>query len=125
MNPARLGLAAIRIGNGAVALLAPAGITRRLGVDPDANPAVLYTLRLFGIRTVFLGVDVLVRDGRDLDRALSHGVVIHLSDAVAALLALRRRQLPAKTAVLTAMVSTVNVACCIAARRTASTNLST
>src|SRR3712207_7487934 len=46
----RIALAGIRLFNGTAALLAPAWLTRRLGVDPDTNPAVIYVFRLFGIR---------------------------------------------------------------------------
>ena len=57
---ARILLASIRLFNGTIALLAPAALARRLGANPDANPAVLYALRLFGIRTVVIGAELLL-----------------------------------------------------------------
>ena len=48
-------LGGIRLVNGAVALLVPEAAARRLGTDPEANPAPLYPLRTFGVRTVILG----------------------------------------------------------------------
>ena len=48
-------LALIRLVNGGLALVAPRWLARRLGVDPTAQPAMLYALRMFGIRTVLIG----------------------------------------------------------------------
>jgi hypothetical protein len=45
-------LGAIRLFNGAVALVAPEVMARRLGTDPDAAPAPIHPLRMFGVRTV-------------------------------------------------------------------------
>ena len=59
---ARTALGAIRIVNGALALLAPRWLARRLGAEPDAERSVVYALRLFGIRTVLLGADLWRRD---------------------------------------------------------------
>ena len=56
---ARIALAAIRLVNGTMALLTPEMMLRRLGADPAANQVAIYPLRMFGIRTVVLGVDLL------------------------------------------------------------------
>jgi hypothetical protein len=86
---ARYALGGIRIVNGALGLLAPSVIQRRFGDNaPASNPAAIYGLRLFGIRTVFLGVDLLRAPGPVLDRALRAAPVIHASDT-ATVLALR------------------------------------
>lgn len=53
-------LAGIRLFNGAAGLLAPELLIRRL--DPDREPpsaAAVYAFRLFGIRTILLGLDLL------------------------------------------------------------------
>src|SRR4051794_10018413 len=60
---ARLALGGIRLFNGTVALLAPGWLVRRVGLDPDTNPIASYVFRMFGIRTVLLGV-VLLRGER-------------------------------------------------------------
>jgi hypothetical protein len=52
---ARITLAGIRLFNGVAALFVPTTLARRLGVDPEANPAALYALPLFGVRTVLIG----------------------------------------------------------------------
>jgi hypothetical protein len=62
---ARITLAGIRLFDGVAALLVPVPLARRLGVDPDANPSALYALRLFGVRTVLIGAQLLLRDAED------------------------------------------------------------
>ena len=87
---ARYALGAIRFVNGALGLVAPAVIIRRLGDDdPSANPAAIYGLRLFGIRTVLLGADLIRLRGSELDRAVRAAPLIHASDT-ATVLALRQ-----------------------------------
>src|SRR5215210_2332653 len=91
---ARIALATIRLFNGIGALFAPTRLARLLGVDPAANPAAIYVLRLFGIRTIVIGAELLLRDDAVRDRSLRIGVAIHASDAAAAVLAGLRGQLP-------------------------------
>ena len=59
-DAARYALAAIRIFNGGTALLAPERLDARLGLDRSAD----YPWRMFGIRTVLMGVDLLSSDPR-------------------------------------------------------------
>lgn len=113
---ARYALASIRLINGTVALLAPALLLRRLGVDPQANPAAFYALRMFGIRTVVLGAELLLLDGDELDRSLRTGVLIHASDALAAASAGATHRLPPRSATVATLISTVNVGLAVAAR---------
>jgi hypothetical protein len=113
---ARYTLAGIRLFNGTLALLAPMTLTQRLGVKPDAAPAAAYALRMFGIRTIIIGAELLVLDGDDLDRALRNGVLIHASDALSAATAGATRQLPATPAATATAISTVNVLLALAAR---------
>jgi hypothetical protein len=113
---ARYALAGIRLVNGAAALLAPALLLRRLGVDPQANPAAFYALRMFGIRTVVIGAELLLLDGEELDRALRTGVLIHASDVLAAASAGATRRLPPRSAAVATLISTVNVGLAVAAR---------
>src|SRR5918999_759695 len=108
-DAARYALAGARLINGAAALLAPAKASRAFGVDTDGNSATLYVLRLFGVRTVVIGAQLLLARDDELDRALRMGVLIHLSDAVSAALAGAKGQLPARAAVRTTLMSTVNV----------------
>ncbi|MFG1707795.1 hypothetical protein ACFLIM_31775 [Nonomuraea sp. M3C6] len=112
---ARYTLAAIRLFNGAAALLAPRVMLRRLGTDPDLNPAAIYALRLFGIRTVLIGLDLLRLEGDDLEQALRTGVLIHTSDALTAASAGVHRRLPAQAAAMATAISSLNILLALAA----------
>jgi hypothetical protein len=113
---ARYALAGIRLFNGTLALLAPTALARRLGVRPEAAPATAYALRMFGIRTVVIGAELLLLDGDDLDRSLRNGVVIHASDALSAATAGLAGQLPAGPAATATAISGVNLALALVAR---------
>jgi len=104
---ARITLACIRLFNGVAALFVPATLARRLGVNPDANPAALYALRLFGVRTVLIGAQLL-RDSGVRAHSLRVAPVIHALDATAALIAGDRGQLPRRAATTASLISTVN-----------------
>jgi hypothetical protein len=87
---ARYALGCIRLVAGSAALLAPTMIIQRFGDDePAANSAAIYGLRLFGIRTVVIGADLLRLRGPELDRAVRVAPLIHAGDT-ATVLALRR-----------------------------------
>src|SRR5215211_4645367 len=112
---ARMTLAGIRLFNGVAALFVPARLARRLGVDPDANPAALYALRLFGVRTVLIGAQLLLRDGGMRAHSLRVAPAIHALDASAALIAGERGQLPRRAATTAAIISSVNTVLAIVA----------
>jgi hypothetical protein len=106
---ARYALGAIRLFNGTAALLAPETLGRRVGVDPTANPAAVYVLRLFGVRTVYVGGELLLSRGEHLRDALRAAPAIHVSDTLAAIAAGRAGQLPAGSARTATIISSVNV----------------
>ncbi|WP_438490141.1 hypothetical protein [Streptomyces sp. S186] len=113
---ARFCLAGIRLVNGAAALLTPRVMARRLGADPE-QPALVYVLRMFGVRTVAIGAQLLwPADANELDRMLRTGTLIHASDAVAAACAGRDGLLPCRMATAATAISTVNVALTLVAR---------
>jgi hypothetical protein len=112
---ARLALATIRLFNGVAALFVPATLARQLGVDPAANPAALYALRLFGVRTVLIGTQLLLRDEGLRAHSLRVAPAIHALDASAALIAGERGQLPRRAATTAAIISTVNTVLAIVA----------
>src|SRR2546428_790069 len=114
---ARITLGLIRLANGTAALLAPGAMARLFGVDPEASPAMLYVLRLFGIRTVILGGQLLVLQGERLEEALRLGVLIHAADATAALTAGLRGRLPRRAALVGTAISTANTALALGALR--------
>jgi hypothetical protein len=109
---ARLALATIRLVNGTLALLAPNTLLRRLGADPDVNKVAIYPMRMFGIRTIVLGTQLLIDPlSPEADR---FGVLIHASDTATAITAGVRRQLPPRVAVVTAGISLINTALAVA-----------
>ena len=105
---ARIALATIRLVNGTMALLAPEMMLRRLGADPAVNGVAVYPLRMFGIRTVLLGAELLT-DG-SVQQKGQVGILIHATDAASAITAGLRRQLPARVAILAAGISLTNTA---------------
>ncbi|HEY2301781.1 MAG TPA: hypothetical protein VGH66_07800 [Acidimicrobiales bacterium] len=112
---ARTTLAAIRLVNGVAALFAPRLVARILGVDPAKSPAVLYVLRMFGVRTAVIGLELLVSEGEHLEDALRVGIAIHASDTIAAIIAGFRHQLPARHAATTTLISSINTGLAIVA----------
>ena len=107
---ARVALACIRIVNGAGSAFVPVQFSKRLGVDANQTPEVVYPLRLFGIRTLLLGADLLLRKGRGLEVSLRMSPIVHASDAGAAALAGYQGHLPRKTAATGVAISLVNLA---------------
>ena len=95
------------LANGTLAVVAPRFLIRRLGVDPARQPGMIYVFRMFGVRTVFLAVD-LVRLPDQRPRALREGIVVHSTDASAAVVAGLFGQLPVRPALMVAGISTLN-----------------
>ena len=122
---ARIALGGVRIVAGTAGLLAPAMIISRFGdSNPSANPAAIYGLRLFGIRTMLIGADLIRLHGRDLDRALRAAPIIHASDTATVLTLQRKKQLSPERARPLALISGLNtvlaVTAYLAARRSRS-----
>ena len=67
---ARILLACIRLVNGLAALVVPQQLARGLGIDPEQYPAAMYVLRMFGMRTVLIGLDLLAPRGERREQAL-------------------------------------------------------
>jgi hypothetical protein len=103
---ARIALATIRLVNGTLALVAPNALLRRLGADPNVNKVAIYPMRMFGIRTVVLGVQLLI--DAPSPEAARFGVLIHATDAATAITAGVRRELPPRVAAMTSMISLIN-----------------
>jgi len=105
----RYTLGAIRVVNGVLGLVAPGFIARRLGDQhPDRNAAAIYGIRLFGVRTIVIGLDLLRPPGEARDRAVRAAPLIHGSDTATVLTLQRRKVLPSKMARPLAAISGVN-----------------
>ncbi|MFF7755720.1 hypothetical protein ACFZCP_42415 [Streptomyces sp. NPDC007971] len=108
-------LAGIRLFNGAAGLLAPELLIRRFDPDRDPpSPAAVYAFRLFGIRTVLLGLDLLTHSGEQLRDDLRDGILIHGSDTATAATLGIHGDVPPRTAFLTTFISAVNTALAVA-----------
>ena len=59
---ARVLLAGVRLTMGTAGLLAPDLVIRRLAIDPATQSGMRYPLRMFGIRTVLIGAELLTPD---------------------------------------------------------------
>lgn len=109
-------LAVIRLVNGALALLAPGFVARRTG-GAAGDPAPNYGLRMFGVRTVVLGADLLALRGAAGRRARAEAVVIHGVDTVSAAVGAARGEVPARVARLTVTISAINTVLAVLALR--------
>ena len=109
-------LAAIRIINGTLALVAPGFLVRRTGAHPESTDAY-YAFRMFGIRTVVIGADLLLLTGEGQRRARDQAVLIHATDTVCAVIGGVRGQQPARIARMTVAISAVNTALAVIGRR--------
>ena len=114
---ARYVLGGIRLTIGLLSTLVPKRLVRSFGQDPEKNGAAVYALRLFGVRTIVLGVQLLTADDDDLDDALRYAVPIHASDATAALIAGLSHELPVRAAVTGTVTSSINTLLAVVARR--------
>lgn len=108
-------LAAIRIANGLLGLLAPALLVKRTSGEPTST-APYYAFRMFGIRTIVLGADLLLLTGEAQQRARTEAVIIHGCDTVSAVVGGLRGDQPAKIARMTVTLSAVNTALAVVAR---------
>ncbi len=117
---ARILLAGIRLFNGAAALFAPTWMARRLGDNP--NSAVIYALRLFGVRTIIIGVELLVPDEERRANALRYAIPIHASDTLTAALAGIQGQLPPRTSIMLTALSGLNTTLAVLAQPPKSQN---
>lgn len=114
-NVARKMLALIRILNGAAGLLAPEKLLARLGVDTTTDRAGTYPFRMFGIRTVLIGLDLLLLRGAELRRAEKLAVLIHATDTVSAAVTAARGDLPRKQGLVAVVISAINTALAVTA----------
>jgi hypothetical protein len=101
---ARFALATIRLFNGALALFAPQILLRNLEADPATSAPALYAFRMFGVRTIVIGAQLLLPDGEVRRQTLRAAPLIHASDVAAAQLA----GLPPRAARTTTAISAVN-----------------
>lgn len=115
LSKARYALAAIRIVNGLLAFVAPSLIIKRFGEDPDKDAAAIYGLRLFGVRTVLIGADLITQRGEPLEHSINQAVLIHASDTLTAATLGTSKRIRPQMAVPLTLISALNTALAVAA----------
>lgn len=105
---ARLSLALIRLVNGAIGLFAPQMIIRRFDDQADDIPVARYALRMFGVRTILIALDLLRGAGPVRAQAVRVAPIVHASDLVAAAIASRSGLVPRRTGALIVVISAIN-----------------
>jgi hypothetical protein len=107
---ARTALGLIRLANGTIALVQPRIITRRFATPGQTEPpqVAVYALRMFGIRTILVALDLLRGDGVDRRHAMRVAPLIHASDTIAAFLVSQSSTVPKSTGRLIVTISAIN-----------------
>jgi len=113
---ARSLLGGMRLLIGVGGMLAPRFGARLFGLEPERNPGLPYTMRLFAVRDAALGAGLLGADPRDRGRWVGLGLASDASDVAAALLAGRSGALNKRAAALTAVAALSAVALGLAAK---------
>jgi hypothetical protein len=113
---ARITLAGVRILNGSLGLLAPGLLAGRMGAQAEAGAAV-YAFRMFGIRTILIGADLLARDPNVRRHAVRLAVLVHVSDTLSAISAGVRHEVPRRAAMTATAISSLNVVLSLLAGR--------
>ena len=117
-DAARVVLAAIRIFNGTIGLVAPTVTAKQSGAPADATAPTHYPWRLMGVRTVIIGTELLARDPELREKAVRIALPIHATDTVSAALSGLRGDVPKRTSVMLTLISGTNTALALLARRT-------
>ncbi len=86
-------LVGLRLAIGIGAWLTPRLAGRLFGLDPKANPQSPYLARLFGIRDVALGIGLSQSSGESRKLFIQLGILCDGADALAGLMAGKRRYL--------------------------------
>jgi ketosteroid isomerase-like protein len=101
LDRALAGLALGRIALGVPGRLAPRGMARAFGAGRAASPELDYMTRVFGIRAIALGLGWLSSDGAARRRWQRLAFMCDVSDTLAGIGHLRRRDLPRAPALAT------------------------
>ena len=101
-------LAAIRLVNGGLALTVPDVVGGRLGVSTATSPGLGYAFRLFGVRTVLLGIQLWRTPATAGNHVIHETILIHGADTAAALVVYKMGELPRKGAMLAVGISALN-----------------
>lgn len=107
---ARVLLGLIRLINGAIALFVPQIIIGRFDKAGTEAPVTRYALRMFGVRTILIALDLFRGAGSTRSHAVRVAPIVHISDTAAAFLAARSGKIAASSGVMIVVISAVNTA---------------
>lgn len=116
-DAARVALGVVRLTFGTIGLVAPGLLQRRVGGVADVGPAAIYAARMFGIRTVLIGLQLLREDGPERRDALLTAPIVHLSDTLTATALVLSHKVSVRTGLPLIAVSGANTALALLARR--------
>jgi hypothetical protein len=114
---ARLALAAIRVVNGTLALLAPQLLIGRVESAGRPSPAAVYAFRMFGIRTILIGRDLARGEGPTRSKAVAEAPLIHACDTATATLLTLTHRVRVRNGLPLIAISALNTALAVAAAR--------
>lgn len=109
-------LGAVRLTTGTLGLFAPQILVQRFGKSTQNEVAAAYAFRLFGVRTIILGVELLLMKGQAREQAVKLAPIIHGSDTLAALIAARQGNLPKAAGLSLVGISAINTALALLSR---------
>ena len=113
---ARALLATIRIVNGAAGVIAPKFLARNVERGKEPSAAAIYAFRLFGVRTVKIGADLLRAEPEVRDHAAREALGIHLSDTMTAGMLLITGRVKKRMGIMLTAISAFNVLLALKAR---------
>jgi hypothetical protein len=116
-STARVALALIRIVNGVLGLFLPHLLIRRIDPADPPSPAAIYAFRLFGVRTILVGRDLLRPPGAERAKAVEEAPLIHASDTATATLLTVTGRVPLRSGLPLVAVSGLNTVLAVVARR--------
>jgi hypothetical protein len=117
MKGPRIALGLLRMTFGAMALARPDMLTRRVDGDAAESPASIYAFRMFGVRTMVIGAQLLMPDGPVRRAAVASAPLIHASDTATATGLILRGRVPGRRGAPLVVVSAVNTALAVLAAR--------
>ena len=107
----------IRVINGALGLFAPKVLIDRIDPNDPPSPAAVYAFRLFGVRTLLIGRDLLRPPGDTLTRSVAEAPLIHASDTVTATLLTVGKHVPPRSGLTLVAISGLNTVLALVAHR--------
>ena len=105
----------MRLINGAMGLVVPAIAARKIGTPAGAP---LYPWRMFGIRTLIIGGELLSRDPELRAKAVRLALPIHASDTASAAIGGLLGETSKRTSIMLTAISGTNTVLALLARRT-------